>query len=55
MSAQAVGGAMKAMNDNNVFSFEMEYMNSSFTEAVETLAGRAGITLPEAPQKAERP
>ena len=34
----------------DVFSFEMEYMNSSFTEAVETLAGRAGITLPEAPQ-----
>ena len=31
----------------NVFSFVMEYENYSFTEAVEFLADRAGITLPE--------
>ncbi len=31
----------------NVFTFLMEYENCSFPEALKTLAGRAGISLPE--------
>lgn len=44
----------------NVFTFLMEYENLSFTEAVQYLAGRAGIELPkedrskEAKEKADR-
>ena len=31
----------------NVFTFLMQYENDSFVEAVEALAGRAGIALPK--------
>lgn len=37
----------------NVFTFLMEYENASFVEAVQTLADRAGIELPEVSQTAE--
>jgi DNA primase len=36
----------------NVFSFVMKYENLTFPEAVQQLAGRAGITLPE-PERTE--
>lgn len=37
----------------NVFTFLMEYENASFIEAVQTLAERSGIALPEVSQTAE--
>ena len=38
----------------NVFTFEMEYENYTFQEAVEHLAERAGITLPAQDSKRDR-
>ncbi len=41
----------------NVITFTMQYQNASFTEALEMLADRAGITIPEdtrGPQEKER-
>ncbi len=37
----------------NVFTFVMEYENMNFQEAIEELAGRAGITLPRAEESPE--